>query len=515
MALRKIGVFLIIAVFCAPAELISQPFSNSKEVTSYKYVLDSTLLSPPWNRTLVKDFEEDTGQTLFLKRILHGALLKYHTSLYDLEVNPEILFAAASEKQNNTNYFVSGGGANIRYQHKQSFIFKAGVVGFRQTGLLTDSVRTSNNLLQDVFYSQATPDGYKALDLRINTIYRPSQFFRINLGIDNQFAGDGYHSVIQGDQSPPHPFGRLSTSFWKIDYTVGYHFLKDVAWPDLSETYRKYMTTHQLNFRLHPKLHIYAWEAVVWKQEDTLTQRGFDLSYLNPVIFFRPVEFQLGAPSPDNVLLGLGFRWQPYKWMRFYGQVMFDEFYFKEISARDGWWANKYALQLGANAAFYPGTHYLHLRAEFNMARPFTYSHINSMQNYGSRFTPMAHPLGANFGELLTTLMWQWKRLGAIARIAYAQLGEDTHINYGQNIYRSYTTRETEYGHKWLQGDLKSGVSADVRFMYTINSKMELKLALGARKMTYYELNRDEFAEIYLRLSTFLPTGMKQLYRTK
>jgi hypothetical protein len=38
--------------------------------------------------------------------------------------------------------------------------------------------------------------------------------------------------------------------------------------------------------------------------------------------------------------------------------------------------------------------------------------------------------------------------------MAITTLGQSTQeINYGQNIYRSYTDRESEYGHTWLQGN--------------------------------------------------------------
>lgn len=514
MKLKSTGL-LLVTLFLVTAIAYGQAGKGKFGYEDGQPQSDSTLLGPPWNQATFSLLNDSGQGTYWLKSFVSDPLFKRTRLIDQLELNPHLLFATAHKNNSGNNYFIHGGGGNLRYQHTNDFVFDASFVVFRQSGSHSDSLRTSKNLLKGTYYSKRETNGYSALDVRLNATYKPSRFFQISAGIDNHFVGDGYHSVILGGQAPPNPYGQLSTSFWKIDYNVGYHFLSDVAWPDLSSTYRKYMTTHQLNVRLHPKFHVYVYEAVVWKQEDSIAQRGYDLSYLNPVIFFRPVEFQLGSPSPDNVLLGMGFRWQLSNWTRVYGQTMLDEFYLEEITSSKGWWANKYAVQLGVKNHFNMGDHAFTLIGEFNMARPFTYSHIGSMQNYGNRYTPLAHPLGANFGEFLFIMNWHWKRFRVLTRVAYAQVGQGDEVNYGQNIYRSYTDRQAEYGHNWLQGKLHDGFSGDIRLSYIVNPEMNLNVSLGVRKAENFDPTGFNSQEIYLRLSSFLTSGMKQIYRTR
>ena len=65
------------------------------------------------------------------------------------------------------------------------------------------------------------------------------------------------------------------------------------------------------------------------------------------------------------------------KWT-IYTQFLLDEFLLDEIRAGNGWWANKYSWQLGVKVNN-PKSFY---RLEFNLARPFTYSHGSEKQNY-------------------------------------------------------------------------------------------------------------------------------------
>jgi hypothetical protein len=59
-------------------------------------------------------------------------------------------------------------------------------------------------------------------------------------------------------------------------------------------------------------------ESVVWTNSN---DRGFDVNFVNPIIFYRAVEFASSARS-GNAILGLTFK---YKWsdrINFYGQFI-------------------------------------------------------------------------------------------------------------------------------------------------------------------------------------------------
>ncbi len=73
-------------------------------------------------------------------------------------------------------------------------------------------------------------------------------------------------------------------------------------------------------------------EAIIFENRDTLGRKfTYDVNYLNPVIFYRPVEYSIG--SGDNVLMGLNFKYKIFNNHLLYGQFVIDEFLLKEIRA--------------------------------------------------------------------------------------------------------------------------------------------------------------------------------------
>ena len=70
---------------------------------------------------------------------------------------------------------------------------------------------------------------------------------------------------------------------------------------------QKYASLHQLNVEVLPNLDLGIFETVVFQRNDSL---GYPTGFgpeLYPLIFYRSVEWGLG--SPDNVLLGLLWKW--------------------------------------------------------------------------------------------------------------------------------------------------------------------------------------------------------------
>ena len=119
----------------------------------------------------------------------------------------------------------------------------------------------------------------------------------------------------------------------------------------------------------------------------------------NPFIFFRPVEYGIG--SADNSLLGAGLKLTISQHFIAYSNFILDEFLLSELRNRTGWWGNKYGVQLGIKTFDLFNKTGLYSITEFNLVRPFTYSHISSKQNYGHKNHSLAHPLESNFKEYL------------------------------------------------------------------------------------------------------------------
>ncbi len=328
----------------------------------------------------------------------------------------------------------------------------------------SDSIINTNS-----FYSEPKNNGYVYTDVRGRISYTPNQIFNFQAGLDNQFIGEGNRSLFLSDYSAPYPFAQIRANFWRLEYTVLYQFFRE----KFGSNYRsKYGASHHISLNATKWLNIGIFESVIFRPKDTLLNRGYDAEYLNPVIFYRPQEYSLG--SSDNVLLGISadVHW---KENTIYSQLILDEFSLSEIRAKTGWWANKFGIQLGYKSHLHSRIGNLFYRIEYNFARPYTYAHIDDLHNYGTQSTSLAHPLGANFHEVLGELKWQKNKWLIKVFASYGLQGTNKDsLNYGNNIYEPYINRPADYGNYTGQGKGVNRLHCILTVDYTIVKSIRL-----------------------------------------
>jgi hypothetical protein len=311
--------------------------------------------------------------------------------------------------------------------------------------------------------------------------YVVNKYIYIQAGIDKNFFGDGYRSLFLSDNSNAYPFLKTIFNLWKFKYLTLFSALKDINSDYHSFNLKeKYMSSHLLSYNVNRYFNVNLFETVVWRGSDSAGYRGFDVNYLNPVVVYRPVEYNLG--SPDNVLMGIGARLKILKSAHLYSQLLIDEFNLKEFKKNNGWWGNKYGYQIGFKCYNAFTLNNLFVQLEYNYVRPYTYSHINSLENYGNYYQPLAHPMGGNFKETVCILRYRFKRISFIGTEIFTVSGFDIqNINYGQNIYLSYTTRKSEYGNNTTQG-LKTELNITIiKISYLLNFKRDLNIEFGIK----------------------------------
>lgn len=297
-------------------------------------------------------------------------------------------------------------------------------------------------------HNQLKGDGLIYHNLKGRVKFVPNKFIEFQAGLDNIFIGEGDRSLFLGDHGIPSPFASLKASFWKLEY----HFIQQI-WREPKRDFvysPKGNTSHYLSFKANKNFSVGVFETVVYDMKDTLYNRGFELEYLNPMIFLRPQEYAVG--SSDNIVLGLHASYQ-WKKKMFYTQFVLDEFLLKEIKDRSRWWANKYGWQLGYKMFIDKDVNHWFLRSEFNLVRPFTYSQINPNSVYGNQSLPVAHPLGANFMEFYQEVSLLCKKWEFTAFIQVYLKGNDSVKNAysnGGDIYNPYINRlpGKEYGYR-------------------------------------------------------------------
>jgi hypothetical protein len=318
--------------------------------------------------------------------------------------------------------------------------------------------------------------------------YTPAKFINIQFGHGKNFIGDGYRSLFQSDATSPYPFLKLNTKFWKIKYTNTWMWLRDVR-AEVTEDgafLTKYMANHYLSWNVSKRLNIGLFESVLWANEN---DRGFDINYLNPVIFYRAIEFSTGQDA-GNAILGASAK---YKWnnkINIYGQFILDEFALNDVTAGDKSWRNKFGYQLGLKYFNAFNVDRLLLQFEYNRVRPYTYSHNSIVLNYAHNNQPMAHLWGANFSEAILIGRYHYNRWFGDAKFIVGQRGFDFNegddfANYGSDIYRSEVDRNADSGITVGQGNNTRVFQADIGGGYIINPATNMRLFANVTYRNY------------------------------
>ncbi len=302
-------------------------------------------------------------------------------------------------------------------------------------------------------YSQPILEGYVS--------YQPHRFFNLSGGVGRNLIGDGYRSIYLSDYAPAYPFFKLESTFWKVKYINLWSLHHDRYSASFSN--KKWSSLHALSLNVTDWLNLSLFESVIWQGKDTLNSRGLDFNYLNPFIFYRPVEYGMG--SSDNAFFGGGLKIRLPKKIILYQHFILDEFLLSAFQEGTGWWGNKYGMQIGMRFFDLFGIEGLYSLIEWNAVRPFTYSHVNSMQNYGHRNHSLAHPLESNFHEVLAILGYQKNNLDFWVKYAYQYFGRDfQHYNFGGDMFQPYTSRAGgDYGHEIGQGNTINQYQIEIR----------------------------------------------------
>ncbi len=413
------------------------------------------------------------------RKLLNEDLIQKHTEDFGLRLNPLVHLTLGKDNLSDKTTYLNTRGFQADGRLGKKFFFyseflenQAYYPKYQNDWILENKVVPGQGIFKAL--EKGGQDFYIA---KGHIEYLPSKFFNLRFGYGQNFIGNGYRSLLLSDNAYNYPYLRITTSFWKIQYTNLFTQMLDVRYTNKEGGYlRKYNSMHLLSLNLTKRLNISFFESVVYG--DSSGTRGYDVNYLNPVIFYRPVEGSLGSNS-GNALLGLNLKYKLTNKVHLYSQFMLDEFLFKEIKAGNGWWANKFGYQLGFKSfnTFIPN---LTIQSEYNWVRPFTYSHGDVFQNYAHYNQPLAHPLGSNFKESVTWLRYRYKRIIGELEVMYAKQGRDTsNSNWGTNVYKSYDTRTQEYDNKVGQGVSTSTFYTDAKIAYLVNPKTNLRLEAG------------------------------------
>ena len=454
----------------------SKPYSYA-EVSKY-YDLEEA------NQLLMKEKKSYAGRKLWNENFV-----QIQGDGYWFTVNPIFDLRAGKSSDLDASTFVNTRGIQVQGEIGKELSFTTTIFESqgRFAGYYNDYIETlapsggNPAIIPGIGISKRfKEDAYDFPLAEANITYTPSKFINLQLGYGRNFIGDGYRSLLEGDGASPYPFFKINTNFWKIKYTNTYMWLKDVR-PDVTVdgTYAtKFMANHYLSYNVTKRWNIGLFESVVWSNQN---DRGFDASFINPIIFYRAVEFSSSSKS-GNAILGLTSKYKFTNQVQGYGQLIVDEFSVGDMSGGENSWKNKFGYQLGAKYFDAFNIDNLLLQLEYNHVRPYVYSHSNPLTNYAHSNQSMGHQWGGNFKEFIAIARYFKGRWFADAKLTYGQRGLDfdtaeNSFNYGGNIYKDYDIdRPFDTGVAPGQGNKTTILIADLQAGYLVNPATNLKL---------------------------------------
>lgn len=341
--------------------------------------------------------------------------------------------------------------------------------------------------------------------------FNPTKNIGLQFGHDKNFIGNGYRSLVLSENAGAYNFLKLQTKIWKLQYTN--LFCQLVTYPTINDSYfpKKYMALHHLSVNLGKHLNLGLFETIMYGNRGG----GLDINYLNPIIFYRSVEQNLG--SSDNAFLGGDWKLNFMKRFSWYGQVMIDEFLIDNVRSQNGSWTNKQALQTGLKYFNAFSIENLDLQAELNVVRPYTYAHIDNFRSYSHYLQPLAHPRGANFKEILAIARYQaTNRLNFIGKISVVKQGLDSldaKRSTGSNILVAYNQRtlhggQQNTGHTIGQGNATTLAYLDFTATYMLRHNLFIDFGLIHRKQSS-AIKAYEYKHTFVTLGVRLNVARK------
>jgi hypothetical protein len=318
--------------------------------------------------------------------------------------------------------------------------------------------------------------------------YNPGRYLSVMLGHDRNHYGYGYRSLFLGDNGAPYFQLKINSYIWKFHYQMMFaEFTGQYVRGADRLLPKKYGAFHSLSFKPSPKLELGLYEGIIFHRNT-----GFELNYLNPLMFYHAIEHTIG--SADNVFMGFQAKYNLNESSQFYGQFLLDDLQVGQLVQSTGWWGNKYGIQLGGRFVNIFKINQLDAQLEFNMVRPYTYSHYgagttDTLDNFTHYNQPLAHPYGANFMEIYGRLSYKpLPKLRLEAKYNFNKRGYDINGTlYGNNIFANTNGPNIpmEYNNEFFQGERLTQQILTIGGQYSLFHNMFWDLDLIYRNTTH------------------------------
>ena len=411
-----------------------------------------------------------------------------------LLIKPNFSSYSIFEKENN-NIFLIGISLKSNLNKKTNF-------NFTYDYLHTDNM----NIIKNYYDSLSVYPNFNNKNIRLSYAinHQFNSFFNIEVGKGNNFIGEGQRSLLLSNNQAPYSYLILNTKVGKLTYSNFYCSFLNLNNNNLQ---KKYSAIHYLNLNITPQFNIGIFESVLWQSKVNDYNIGYEISYLNPIIFYRPIEFSMGS-NKGNALMGLNLSLK-IKNYNLYGQFLLDDINIsrKKDSDEDnyssGFFQNKYGYQIGTIIEYKN----LYYNLEFNQVQPYTYAHKLPPQNYTHLNQALAHPLGANFKEFINTIKFKKDKFLFNLSAKFIKIGLDSlNSHFGQNIFQSDYNSSND-GSQYSYGNYNGqGILTN---MYVFEPEISYKLKYFDVFSSIYYLNKK--SDLLDQTSIYFLIGIRNI----
>jgi hypothetical protein len=429
-------------------------------------------------------YQSGKGRSWFIRKVYFEHFLKADTADFHIAADPLFDFQYGYDLADKTSLYRNSRGIQITggVNDKLSFY----------TSYLETQARFPGYINKYVNYYEVVPGTCIVKEFKGNAwdyglatgsvSYTPFKYLNVQLGYGKNSFGTGYRSLLLSDNSFQYPYLKLTARYGRFEYVSMFTSFTNLKTDSVLSTpyiwYAGYQkkggTFNYLSVNITKWLQMGLFEGIIWKSQG-LKDKNFNINQFIPVILVNTIRY--GLFDVNNAVLGLNANVRPHKNLQLYGQFVLDDLHFNKPDGV-GYQKTKYGFQAGAKWFDVLGLKNLILQAEYNQVRPYTYGHYIPLQSYTHYNQALAHPLGANFREVLGFIDYRYRRLYTEVQVVYANYGADTNgSDWGGNIFYTDTKGENGYnsvGNTTGQGLSTKIINAGIKIGYIFNPKYHL-----------------------------------------
>ncbi|MCB0769317.1 MAG: hypothetical protein KDC00_02800 [Flavobacteriales bacterium] len=425
---------------------------------------------------------------------------------YRLTLDPVFQFEFGDELHGNTQYDDTN-----RYYHNTRGLLITGDIGSKIS--FRTMFHENQAIVPEYLFTQALENGVvsgqgriKIQERRIldygwsqaNVSYSPAKWLNVQFGHGKHFVGHGYRSVLLSDHAIVAPYLKFSLlsnnerfqySTWSSKLQSGVLASDRLPTGESAESLFYWKRGRFNHFSVNlGRVQLGLFESTIFKDIDSTGVLPFDALELNPLIGVNTIV--RGFDGPEKSVVGVDLRVKITDKGYLYGQF-----------ASDDPSAQRYAYQAGVRW-FDVVREDLHVQLEYNSVDPFTYMNAPAKMAYEHAGLPLAHPLQANFTELVAIVEAGFGRFMGQVKVVLADRVRDPSVeaNYGWDLKKPDRLVEAAEG-----PDSQTLTYGDVNVSYLFNPHTNLRAVVGAQRRSVDPgPEREQSTYIYVAIRTSL-----------